>query len=178
LIKTTKEITQVIIICGKWRHLDKAKIEYICGDEALLDSISLLWQSLNRYHLDLSTCFKQDYVEINFEKRKDYWLKKAVSAKLRVDVAVDVITGQTVGYCVSSIDAENTVEVESIFVASTYRGLGIGDCLMRRALAWMDEKGTVAKIVGVAAGNEQVFSFYSRYGFFARRTVLKQIKKA
>jgi ribosomal protein S18 acetylase RimI-like enzyme len=156
---------------------NKPKIEYVFGNEALLDNIRFLWQSLNQYHLDLSPCFKQDYVETNFEKRKAFFLKKAESAELRVDIAVDAVTKQNVAYCVSSIDEEKTGEIESIFVASNYRGLGIGDSLVRRVLAWMDEKGTISKIVEVAAGNEQAFGFYSRYGFFARRTVLKQIKK-
>jgi ribosomal protein S18 acetylase RimI-like enzyme len=48
---------------------------------------------------------------------------------------------------------------------------------MRRVLAWMDENGTVTKIVEVAAGNEQAFGFYNRYGFFTRKTVLKQTVK-
>jgi ribosomal protein S18 acetylase RimI-like enzyme len=156
---------------------NKPKIKYVCGNEALLDSIRLLWQILNQNHLDLSPYFKQDYVEMNFEKRKASLLKKAVSAELRVDIAVDVITGQNVGYCVSSINEEKTGEIESIFVASNYRGWGIGDSLMRTVLTWMDEKGTLAKIVEVAAGNEQAFSFYNRYGFFTRKTVLKQIMK-
>jgi ribosomal protein S18 acetylase RimI-like enzyme len=156
---------------------NKPKIKYVCGNEALLDSIRLLWQSLNQNHLDLSPHFKQDYVEMNFEKRKASLLKKAESAELRVDIAVDAITRQNVGYCISSIDEEKTGEIESIFVASNYRGWGIGDSLMRTVLTWMDEKGTLAKIVEVAAGNEQAFSFYNRYGFFTRKTVLKQIMK-
>ena len=156
---------------------NKPKIQYVHGNEALLDSIRLLWQSLNQHHLDLSPYFKQDYVEMNFEKRESYWLKKALSTELRVDIAVDVMTGQNVGYCVSSIDEEKTGEIESIFVASNYRGWGIGDSLMRTVLAWMDEKGTAAKIVEVAVGNEQAFGFYNRYGFFTRKTVLKQIMK-
>ena len=157
---------------------NKPKIRYSCGNEALLDGIRLLWQSLNQHHLELSPCFKQDYVEMTFEKRKAYWLKKAASAELRVDIASDVLTGQNVGYCVSSIDEDKTGEIESLFVASTYRGLGVGDNLMRRVLAWMDEKGTVAKIVEVATGNEQAFGFYNRYGFFTRKTVLKQTGKS
>jgi hypothetical protein len=33
---------------------------------------------------------------------------------LRVDVAMDIVTGQNVGYCVSSVDEERTGEIESI----------------------------------------------------------------
>ncbi len=41
----------------------------------------------------------------------------------------------------------------------------------------MDKKGAESKIVEVAAGNEQAFSFYRQFGFVPRETVLKQVKK-
>ena len=157
---------------------DNFKIKYVFGNEALLDSIKSLWQSLNQYHLDLSPNFKQDYIEMNFEKRKSYWLKKAANSELRVDIAIDSATGLNLAYCVSSIDERKTGQIESIFVDTYYRGCGIGDSLMKRVLNWMDQKGAVAKIVEVAAGNEQAFSFYNQYGFLIRKTVLKQIMKS
>jgi ribosomal protein S18 acetylase RimI-like enzyme len=156
---------------------NKPNIKYVSGNEVLLDNIRLLWEGLNHHNFNLSPYFKQYYVDMNFEKRKAFLLKKVVSAELRVNIAVDVISGQNVGYCVSSIDGEKTGEIESIFVASNYRGWGIGDRLMKMALTWMDEKKAVAKIVEVAVGNEQALGFYDRYGFRTRKTVLKQIMK-
>jgi ribosomal protein S18 acetylase RimI-like enzyme len=143
----------------------KANIEYVSGNETLLDSIRLLWEGLNQHHFDLSPYFKQYYADMNFEKRKVALLKKAASGELRVDVAIDTVTRQNVGYCTSSVDKEKTGEIESIFVASNYRGLGIGDTLMKNALTWMDKNGAVAKIVEVAVGNEQVLRFYNRLAF-------------
>jgi GNAT superfamily N-acetyltransferase len=77
---------------------------------------------------------------------------------------------------VSSIDANKVGGIESLFVEESYRGLGIGDALIKSALFWMDEKGAETKMVSVAAGNEEAFRFYARYGFRPRRTVLEQIK--
>jgi ribosomal protein S18 acetylase RimI-like enzyme len=156
---------------------NKLNIKYVSGNEVLLDSIRLLWEGLNQHNFNLSPYFKRYYVEMDFEKRKASLLKKTVSAELRVDIAMDVMTGQNVGYCVSSINQEKTGEIESIFVASNYRGWGIGDSLMKTALTWMNEKRAVAKIVEVAVGNEQAFGFYNRYGFCIRKTVLKQVMK-
>jgi hypothetical protein len=34
----------------------------------------------------------------------------------------------------------------------------------------MDNEDVEAKIVGVGAGNEDVFGFYARYGFLPRKT--------
>lgn len=41
-------------------------------------------------------------------------------------------------------------------------------------LGW--EQGAESKIVEVAAGNEQAFGFYKRYGFLPRETLMKQVK--
>ncbi len=95
---------------------------------------------------------------------------------MRVDLAVDEVTGQNVGYGVSSLNREKIGEVESIFVGSNYRGLGIEDSLMKKALCWMDQEGAVTKIVEVASGNEEAFCFYAKYGFLPRKTLLKQMK--
>jgi ribosomal protein S18 acetylase RimI-like enzyme len=143
----------------------------------VLDTIALLWDALNQHHLRLSKDFKQHYSELTFEKRKDDLLHKAANAELRIDVAVDEASGQNVGYCVSSFDKSKIGEIESIFVNENYRGLGIGDALMKKALAWMDGKCAEKKVVAVAAGNEQAIGFYGRYGFVHRKTVLEQAVK-
>jgi len=154
----------------------RPKIKYIHSDEGILDEIKVLWEALNEHHLQLSANFKQYYCSMTFEKRKADLLKKAIGGKMRVDLAVDEASGQNVGYCVSSLDGEKKGEIESIFVNEAYRGLGIGDSLMKKALSWMDQKGAMAKIVEVGTGNEQAFNFYARYGFLPRKTVLKQVR--
>ncbi len=158
--------------------VDKQKIKYIHGDEALLDQIKPLWESLNEHHRQNSPNFKEHYCQMTFQKRKYVLLKKAALGKLRVDLAVDEASGQSVGYCISSLDSEKTGEIESIFVDAAYRRIGIGDSLMKNALSWMEREGALAKTVEVAAGNEEAFGFYVRFGFLPRKTLLKQIKKA
>jgi diamine N-acetyltransferase len=156
--------------------LKTPKINYIHGDKGMLDEIKSLWEDLNEHHRQHSPNFKEYYCKMTFEKRKSDLLKKVACSKMRVDLAVDISIGQNVGYCVSSIDKEKTGEIESIFVSEVYRGLGIGDSLMKKTLSWMEGEGAVAKIVEVGAGNEQTFGFYARYGFLPRKTMLKQTK--
>ena len=156
--------------------MNKRQIKFIHGDESTLEEIKTLWQALNDHHFRHSINFKQDYSSITFEKRKAYLTKKAALGELRVDQAIDKATGLTIGYVVSSIDSEKTGEIDSFFVDEDYRGKGIGDALIKKALKWMDQKGAGAKIVEVANGNEHAFAFYAKYGFLPRRTVLKQVR--
>ena len=157
--------------------MNKRCVKFIHGDEALLDQIKVLWEALNSYHLGLSENFKQHYQDMTFEKRKADLSKIAASEKLRVDLAINEETGQKVGYCVSSVNQGKIGEVDSIFVVADYRGLGIGDSLMKKALCWMDQEGAVEKIVEVASGNEQAWGFYAKYGFLPRKMVLQQTEK-
>ncbi len=114
---------------------------------------------------------------MTFEGRKNDLLKKAAVGCMRVDIAIDEANEVAVGYTVSTVNSEKTGEIESIFVSEAYRGMGIGEILIEKALVWMDQKGAVAKIVEVSVGNEQAIGFYSKYGFLPRKTVLKQVKK-
>jgi ribosomal protein S18 acetylase RimI-like enzyme len=114
---------------------------------------------------------------MTFEKRKVAILKKTVGGELRVDLAVDEGTCKGIGYVVSSINAEKIGEIESVYVDSAYRRLGVGRTLMRSALAWMDQKGTVEKVVEVSVGNEVVWGFYGKFGFKPRKTALKQTEE-
>jgi len=150
---------------------------YISGGRNLLDKIKPLWQELNKHHLNLSSHFKDYYQALMFEDRKRAILQQADGGELRVDIALNA-QDEPVGYCVSTLNPSKAGEIASIFVAVNCRHLGIGDTLMRKTLAWMDSKGAISKIVEVGAGNEQAFGFYQRYGFFPRKTVLKQVTKA
>ncbi|MBN2735100.1 MAG: hypothetical protein JXQ82_09630 [Methanomicrobiaceae archaeon] len=48
--------------------------------------------------------------------------------------------------------------------------------LILRALSWLDKNGSVENRVPVANGNEAAFSFYQKFGFYPRRTILEQKK--
>jgi ribosomal protein S18 acetylase RimI-like enzyme len=156
---------------------NKPKIKYTHGNQTLLDEIKPLWEMLNEHHLILSPYFKQHYQTITFEARKAELFKKTGKNQMRIDLATDKATNQHVGYIIASINKEKTGEIDSIFVNPNYRGFGIGDALMKKTLEWMDKKKVAAKIVEVSVGNEQAFGFYSRFGFYPRKTLLKQIKE-
>jgi ribosomal protein S18 acetylase RimI-like enzyme len=152
-------------------------IHYTYGDEKLLDDIKELWECLNEYHMANSQHFVGYYRTFKFENRKADILLKSQKGSIRVEFAYEATTLKKLGYCISSTDDEEVGEIESIFILSDYRGMGIGEKLMKSALEWMDEIGAAKRVITVAAGNEQAFGFYEKLGFYPRRTVLEQIKK-
>jgi ribosomal protein S18 acetylase RimI-like enzyme len=73
---------------------------------------------------------------------------------------------------VTSVNKEREGEIESIYVEKDYRLSGIGDGLMSRALAWLDDVTVKQTMLTVAEGNEGVFTFYRRHDFYPKTTIL------
>jgi len=152
-------------------------VTYVSGNEDLIDEISPLWEELNKLHLGLSPYFRDYYQAATFEDRKRSLYQRTCCGKIRVDIALDD-SKQPIGYCITSIDQSLTGEIESIYVNAQNRGQGIGTTLMDKALNWLKVKGAKRNIIAVAVGNEQVFVFYQKLGFYPRRTLLEQKKPA
>lgn len=151
-----------------------AKIEYINAGSDSLNMIEHLWLELNEHHRMYSDNFSSEFQRTTFKQRKQQLLEKSAGGDLRVDLAKDTDTGELVGYCVSTISSENKGEIESIFVEEYCRRSGIGDSLMKYAMAWMREKSVKRIILGVSVGNEEAIKFYGRYGFFPRTTIMER----
>jgi len=147
-----------------------ALVSYVEGDESLLARVQPLWEGLNRHHLERSPYFGEWYAGFTFERRREMMLQDCRA--LQVILALD--GAEAVGYCISKVAADGMGEIESLYVTPACRGQAVGDGLMRRALAWLDAQGVKGKRLGVAVGNEDVFAFYRRYGFYPRLTVLLQ----
>jgi len=160
----------------KCKKNQKTTLTYRSGDESLLDDIQALWEALNQHHRDAAVNFKSHYENYTFERRKKNLLLKAKNGQLRIEIAVDQETAENIGYCISRIEFSGDAEMESLYVRENYRGLGLGETLLSNAIAWMDEMGAHTKTVSVAMGNEKAFSFYERFGFYPRKTLLEQLK--
>lgn len=152
----------------------KAEIEYMAAGPESLDDIRELWEKLNLLHSNLSLYFGDLARLRTFEARKNELLEKSMSGFLRLDLAKDALTGQVIGYIVSTLSLDGYGEIDSIFVEKDYRGKDIGEKLMNRTLAWLDESNARMKSIAVAAGNELAFGFYQRFGFYPITTTLMQ----
>lgn len=148
------------------------KIEFIRGGRELLNDARPLWESLNRHHESKSPYFAERYKNFTFEKRAEKFMEKNDGF-----INIDMIKKDDVyvGYCITTISSNKEGEIESLFLLNSCRGHGYGDMLMERAVEWLDNNGAVKKIIGVAAGNEDVLEFYKRHGFYKKTIILEQI---
>jgi diamine N-acetyltransferase len=149
------------------------KITYTFGDAELLDRIQPMWEGLNCHHAAVSPHFESDFQTYQFAERKTKLLKKYAAGQMRIDIAQ--FEDELIGYIISAITHEGEGEIESIYVTENFRGLKIGAEFMCRAIAWLDDNDIDTKTIAVAGGNERVYPFYARFGFYPRVTMLKQI---
>jgi GNAT superfamily N-acetyltransferase len=149
---------------------------FIQIDSQSIDCIRSLWDKLNRIHLEDSHYFKEHYQKFSFEKRcekfnllssDDIFIEGIFSSKSNIPV----------GYCISTVDG-NVGEIDSLFVEENYRKHGYGTQLVEHSLKWLKNKKCISICVAVAEGNESVYGFYQRFGFYPRLTYLqyKEIK--
>ena len=149
-------------------------LEFVETSGEGLDLIEPLWEKLIEHHKAVSIHFRNHFSTISFNLRKKELLEKSREGALFVDLVKDRNSGRFIGYCVTSVNAEKQGEIDSIYVEESYRGAGIGNRLMVRALDWQGAMSVKKTILGVAHGNENVFGFYRRYHFFPRVTILER----
>lgn len=147
-------------------------LEYSHAGPEGLDEIQKLWEKLNLLHSTLSPYFADLAMQRTFESRKNELQEKAMTGWLRVDLARERATGLVIGYVVATLSNAAAGEIDSIFVEEAYRGKGVGERLMKRSLSWLDECGARMKSINVAVGNEMVFGFYRKFGFYPITTTL------
>lgn len=152
----------------------EANIHYVFGKEDLLDCVKPLWQELNKLHLEKTPRFQGFYANNTFEARKAALLSTAQKGRLSVILAYDAAI--VVGYCIASVVGD-AGEIDSIFVASAYRKMGIAGNLMDKALNWLKERNPKGMVIKVSVGNEEVFGFYAKYGFYPCLTELRTLPK-
>jgi len=135
--------------------------------------IGPLWLELRQMHGARSMHFRRTLGSKSFEERREELLEKASGGLMRVELARDE-GARVIGYCVSSIAPDMTGEVDSIFITAAYRRMGVGTALMKNAMGWMEALGVKRKVLLAIVGNEEVHSFYARFGFLPKSVILEQ----
>ncbi len=152
-------------------------IEFVEGNQDLLDWISPLWAKLNSYHRRKSRHFAAYYDRMTFQQRKAILLAKAQNGLMRVDLVRLKDEDDYIGYIVTTISAANEGEIESLFVIEPYRKQGIGHALMQRAINWLDRHRVKVRRLVVAVGNDKALDFYEQFGFYPKYYSLEQAEQ-
>ena len=136
--------------------------------EKEFDKIQPLWEELNKLHGKFSTHFEEHFRAFTFESRL-----KQIKRKDSFSAFVAEENSKCVGYCVVSL--ENQVgEIDSIFIDPENRNKNVGESLINAAESWLKSKGITKIHISVAEGNEAVFGFYNKQGYYQRYTVLEK----
>ncbi len=146
------------------------KIEYKQGGKELLDEIKPLWEKLNEHHTEKSKNFKERFKSFTFEWRIGK-LTENEDRNINVIVVNDKDKDKNIGYCLASV-LKPYSEIESLYIDPEYRGLKIGEKLMKDSLQWINSYEVEDIMIGVAGGNEDAFGFYEKFGFYPRVTKL------
>ncbi len=139
-----------------------------------INLIKPLWEELNSLNKKKSTYFSDDFSNFSFEKRTQKLMRKD---KLLILICNKKDNNEIIGYCISSITNDSEGEIDSIYIKPAYRKEKLGSILMEKSMEWFaKEKITNVEIL-VAHGNEEVFPFYEKFGFYPRTYKLKKKAK-
>lgn len=131
-----------------------------------------LWELLNRHHTERCRHFADVFAKNTFAKRRADIMAHGTQG-LHVIMAREV-DGPYVGYCVSTINDRRVGEIDSLYLLPQFRGEGLGELLMEGSLGWLRAQGVNRIFLEVSEGNEEVFGFYARFGFFPAKIILEQ----
>ncbi|HYE83707.1 MAG TPA: GNAT family N-acetyltransferase [Clostridia bacterium] len=135
-----------------------------------VDVIKVLWEKNRQYHENISEHFSETYRSLSFDERI-----KAFSAfdSETIKITVAVSDGKYIGYCISTV-VDGKGEIESIHVAESSRGTGLGKKLVQSHLEWLNEKKCSTIGVTVSQENEATIGFYKKLGFFPNTLYMQQ----
>jgi ribosomal protein S18 acetylase RimI-like enzyme len=137
----------------------------LSGGAELLDRVEPLWMQLRRHHGELAPRWSGSLLSATFEQRRMALLNKSAAGLL---VLIAISSENDIGYGVSTIAADGSGEVDSLYVIPSHRGRGAGHAMMSKTLEWFVDRSVESIAVEVISGNEAAQKFYARYGFVAR----------
>ena len=136
-----------------------------------LDEVEALWLDLKEYQRSKTNHFHEHYLKVNFADRKAD-LKSKELVKIILAEGTGNSRVEKIGFCMVSLDNE-VGQIESLFVAEDSRRKGLGGVLLERGIRLLKEHRPRHIRLLVGEGNEDVVSFYQKYGFVKRATQLE-----
>jgi epoxyqueuosine reductase len=163
-----------ILKCPWTQRYLKRGLHSITGGMELLPQAETLWEGLREYHGSISKDFSTSIRKRSFRDREADFESKASNHSFRIELIKLNAEKPPIGYSISSLSSNLLGEIESIFIEDAYRGMNIGDLLMKNALNWLNTNNARTKRISVVAGND-VLKFYEKYGFKERSLILEKV---
>lgn len=145
------------------------------GSSELLNYCGNLWelfisnQAQNAGEMSLGV---QEYLH---SLRNESLLQKTKDGKLHVQLVYVGKEQEPIGFCITSLTKDRVGEIETLYVVDRYQRNKLGGKLFQNAMAWMETEKAIEQRLVVATGNEKVFNFYAKYGFFPGYTTLFRV---
>ncbi|MDJ0691870.1 MAG: GNAT family N-acetyltransferase [Xenococcaceae cyanobacterium MO_188.B32] len=98
--------------------------------------------------------------------------KKTEDGKLHIQLVYVNNLEKPIGFCITSLTKDKIGEIEALYVIDSYQKNKLGGKMFKEAMAWMEKEKAIEQRLVVATGNEKVFGFYAKYGFFPGYTIL------
>ena len=118
-----------------------------------------------------------DGVSAYLQSQRDGGLvAKTDEGKLHIQLVYASDRDKPIGFCITSLSNDGIGEVEALYILDEYQGNNLGTTLLQRSLKWMEARNTLEQQLMVAAGNERVFSFYQKFGFYPGYTTLFRVR--
>ena len=156
------------------RSLTAMKI--VTGGAEDVPRLEPLWLGMLAHH---RACEPPASEEIPFRAPEETWSRRRARYEewiqqptTRLLIAEDEAGGEAIGYAMLTIrGGESTLatgdrigELESLAVAETARGAGVGTALIEEAFAYFRENGVAEMTLSVMVGNDEAQRLYERAG--------------
>ena len=145
------------------------------GNSELLPSCRDLWDLFIQDQIQNAGEMSDGVSAYLYSQYDDGLLAKTSDGKLHIQLVYMKNRDYPIGLCITSLSRDGIGEVEALYILDEYQGNNLGTTLLQRSLQWMEAHNTLEQKLIVAVGNEQVFSFYQKFGFNPGYTTLFRV---
>jgi ribosomal protein S18 acetylase RimI-like enzyme len=139
--------------------------QFKVGSVELLPSCQNLWQLFIENQIKNAGEMADGVAAYLQSQRNGDLLAKTNDGKLHIQLVYTSNHEDAIGFCITSLSSDRIGEVEALYVVDKYQGNNLGTKLLQNSLQWLEENNALEQKLIVAAGNEQVFSFYEKFDF-------------
>lgn len=148
---------------------------FVEGNVELLNQCQALWELFISNQIENAGNISIGVEEYIRSFKDGGLLRKTQGGKLYVQLIFVKDRREPIGFCITSLTKELVGEVEALYVMDRYQGNKLGGQLFKNALAWMKNQGVIEEKLIVVTGNEKVYNFYAKYGFFPAYSTLYRV---